>query len=77
MLATAICLEKYTKKDMSSGLRDSIGKEWLERWKERLGNPGCTPRQVLQSYVKDLGISVAGLDAEMESDCWDKEEDAD
>ncbi len=65
MLATAICLEWYMKHDMSPGLWDSIEMEWLERWKERLGNPSNTPCQVLRSYVDDLGITVADLDAEM------------
>jgi hypothetical protein len=71
MLATAICLERYMKHDMSAGLRDSIEKEWLDRWKERLGNPTQTPRQILRSYVEDLDITVAGLDDVMEWDCWD------
>ena len=75
MLATAICLEKYMKKDLSPSLRDQIEKEWLDRWKEKLENPVRTPRQVLRSYVDDLGISVTELDAEMEWDCWDREED--
>jgi hypothetical protein len=43
MLASAICLERYIKHDMSPALRDSIEKEWLDRWKERLGNPTQTP----------------------------------
>ena len=75
MLATAICLKNYMKKDLSPSLRNQIEKEWLDRWKEKLENPVCTPRQVLQSYVDDLGISVTELDAEMEWDCWDEEED--
>jgi len=70
MLATAICLERYMKADLSPALRDSIEQEWLERWKERLGNPTLTPRQVLRAYVEDLDITVAGLDEEMEWDAW-------
>jgi hypothetical protein len=30
MLAKAICLEKYTKKDLSPSLRDQIEKEWID-----------------------------------------------
>ena len=71
MLATAICLERYMKHDMSTTLRDSIEKEWLDRWKERLGNPSQTPRQVLRAYVEELDIAVAGLDDAMEWDYWD------
>jgi len=70
MLATAICLERYMKADLSPALRDSIEQEWLERWKERLGNPTVTPRQVLRAYVEDLDITVANLDDEMEWDAW-------
>ena len=75
MLATAICLEKYMKKHLSPSLRDQVEKEWLERWKEKLDNPIRTPRQVLRSYVADLGISVSDLDAAMEWNCWDTDED--
>jgi hypothetical protein len=59
------------KHDMSTTLRDSIEKEWLDRWKERLGNPSQTPRQVLRAYVEELDITVAGLDSAMEWDYWD------
>jgi hypothetical protein len=59
------------KQDMSAPLRDSIEKEWLDRWKERLGNPTQTPRQILRAYVEELDITVAGLDDVMESDYWD------
>ena len=70
MLATAICLERYMKQDILAPLRDSIEKEWLDRWKERLGNPTQTPRQILRAYVEDLDITVAGLDDVMEWDYW-------
>jgi hypothetical protein len=56
---------------MSTTLRDSIEKEWLDRWKERLGNPSQTPRQVLRAYVEELDITVAGLDSAMEWEYWD------
>jgi hypothetical protein len=76
MLATAICLERYMKNDMSPAIRDSIEKEWLDQWRERLGNPTNTPRQVLRAYVEDLDITVAGLDDQMEWDAWE-DDDAD
>jgi hypothetical protein len=66
MLATAICLERYMKKDLSSTLRDAIEQEWLAKWKDRLGNPNSTPRQVMRTYVESLDITVAGLDEEMD-----------
>jgi hypothetical protein len=58
------------KRDMSATLRDSIEKEWLDRWKERLGNPTQTPRQILRAYVEELDITVTGLDDVMEWDYW-------
>ena len=70
MLAAAICLERYMKADLSPALCDSIEQEWIKRWKEQLGNPTLTPRQVLRAYVEDLDITVAGLDEEMEWDAW-------
>ncbi len=70
MLATAICLERYMKPDLSPSTHDAVEKEWLAKWKEMLGNPMVTPRQVLWTYVKDLDITVANLDDEMDWDCW-------
>jgi hypothetical protein len=71
MLATAICLERYMKHDLTTSTRDSIEKDWLKRWNERLGNPDRTPRQVMRTYVEDLDITVTHLDDEMDWDCWD------
>jgi hypothetical protein len=59
MLATAICLERYMKKDLSASICDAIERELLARWNERLGNPENTPRQVLRAYVEELDITVA------------------
>ena len=70
MLAMAICLERYMKRDMSDSVRDAIEKDWLARWRDRLDNPDRTPCQVLRAYVEELDITVAGLDEAMEWDCW-------
>ena len=59
------------KHDLSSTVRDSIERDWLDRWKDHLGNPDRTPRQVMRAYVEDLDITVATLDNAMEWDCWD------
>jgi hypothetical protein len=75
MLATAICLERYMKRDLSSTVWDSIKQDWLACWKERLGNPDKTPRQVLRAYVEELDITVAHLDNSMEWACWDEDVD--
>ncbi len=71
MLATAICLKCYMKNNLSDSTRHTIEQEWLKRWTDRLGNPDRTPRQVMRAYVKDLDITVAHLDGEMDWDCWD------
>jgi hypothetical protein len=73
MLATAICLKQYMKNNMSSSICDLIDKEWLDRWKEQLGNPTQTPLQVLRAYVEELDITVAGLNSKMEWDIWDED----
>jgi hypothetical protein len=71
MLATAICLEHCMKKELSPSLRDVIEQEWLKMWKEWLGNPSFTPRQVLRTYVEGLNITVAGLNDKIDWSCWD------
>ncbi len=75
MLASPICIKRYMKLDLSPQLRDSIEKEWLDRWKERLGNPSQTPRQILRACVEELDITVAGLDDQMDWDTWDEDID--
>jgi hypothetical protein len=59
MLATDICLEQYIKNDLSALVWDAIEKDWLAKWRERLGNLDGTPRQVMHPYVEDLNIMVA------------------
>jgi hypothetical protein len=70
MLATAICLKRYMKQDLSPSTHDAIEKEWLTKWRERLGNPTVTSCRVLRMYVKDLDITAANLDNKMDWDCW-------
>jgi hypothetical protein len=77
MLATAICLERYMKNVLSPSVRDTIEAEWLARWKDKLGNPTTTPRQVLRAYVEELDITVVNLDEAMEWSYWDDEDDED
>ena len=73
MLATAICLEQYMKHNLLLAVCDTIERDWLAKWKEWLGNPDVTPRQVMQAYVKDLNITVAHLDDEMDWAIWDED----
>jgi hypothetical protein len=71
MLATAICIKRYMTKDLSAPIRDAIEQEWLAKWKDRLGNPTSTPRQVMRTYVESLDITVASLDEAMDWSCWE------
>ena len=71
MLATAICLERFMKHDLTTATQDSIKKDWLKRWNKCLRNPDRTPCQVMHTYVEVLDITVAHLDEEMDWVCWD------
>jgi hypothetical protein len=75
MLVMAICLQRYMKHDMSASICNSIEKERLNPWKERLENPTTTPRKVLRAYMEDLDITVANLDGEMDWECWEDDND--
>jgi hypothetical protein len=46
------------KHDLSPTVRDAIEKVWIDRWREQLGNPDETPRQIMRAYVEDLDITV-------------------
>jgi hypothetical protein len=70
MLAMAVCLKRYMKHDLSASSQDSVKKERLAKWKERLGHPTVTPHQIMQTYIEALDIMVANLDDEMDWDCW-------
>ena len=70
MLAMAIFLERYTKKDLSDVDRTSIKKKWLGRWKEHLGHPACTPCQVMKTYCKLTNVTPDCLDLAMDWECW-------
>jgi hypothetical protein len=71
MLATAICLDRYMKNDLSSSVCDTIKRDWIECWKDRLGNPTTTPHQLMRTYVQELDILVVALDEEMDWSIWD------
>ncbi len=71
----AICLERYMKNNLSPAVCNSIKRDWLARWKECLGNPAITPHQVMHTYVKELDITLARLDDEMDWAVWDPGKD--
>jgi hypothetical protein len=70
MPAMAICLEQYMKHDLLVLVHDTIERDWLNHWKECLGNPNTTPHQVLWAYMEELDITVTRLDDAMEWERW-------
>jgi hypothetical protein len=75
MLAMALFLEKYVKKNMSHSDRDKIEAAWLQRWKDRLGNPSHLPCKVMKAYLEYMDISTEVLDNQMDWDCWPADDD--
>jgi hypothetical protein len=70
MLAIALFLDKYIKHSLSDDDRRRIELNWVDRWKEQLGQPQCSPTQVMKAYCADLDISSGHLDHAMNWDCW-------
>jgi hypothetical protein len=75
MLAMALFLERYVKKLMSQADRDKIEAAWLQRWKERLGNPSRMPRKVMKAYLEYMDISPEMLDTQMDWESWPENDD--
>jgi hypothetical protein len=69
MLAMALFLEKYNK-SMTHADRDKIETAWLQRWKDKLGNPSRLPRKVMKAYLDYMDISAEVLDDQMDWECW-------
>jgi hypothetical protein len=70
MLAVALFVNWYTKADLSDAQRSKIEQDWLACWKEELGRPGRTPRQVMRTYCEMHNISSEDVDDAMDWDCW-------
>jgi hypothetical protein len=77
MLAVALFVDKYVQQDLLDGQRSKIEQDWLARWKEELGRPGRTPRQVMRTYCKTCNISPDDVDDAMDWDCWPDDETVD
>jgi hypothetical protein len=75
MLAMALFLERYVKKSMSQADQDIIEAAWLQRWKERLGNPSRMPRKVMKTYLEYMDISPEMLDTQMDWESWPENDD--
>jgi hypothetical protein len=74
MLAMALFLEKYNK-SMTNADRDKMETAWLQRWKDKLGNPSRLPRKVMKTYLDYMDISADVLDAQMDWECWPVDDD--
>jgi hypothetical protein len=75
MLAMALFLEKYVRKNMSHVDRDKVEAAWLQRWKDRLRNPSRLPHKVMKAYLEYMDISMEVLDNQMDWDCWPGDDD--
>jgi hypothetical protein len=69
MLAIALFIDQYTKTDMSDSNRSAIESQWLKRWKDRLGQPARTPRQIMRTFCNTYNITPECLDLAMGWDC--------
>ena len=69
MLALALFIERH-KKSLTDAARNEIESKWLTRWRDRLGQPACTPRQIMHTYCDTLNITAETLDHAMDWECW-------
>ena len=70
MLAIALFIDRYTKQDLSATDKDALEQQWLKRWKEKLGMPARTPRQIMRTYCDTQNITEDLLDQAMDWECW-------
>jgi hypothetical protein len=70
MLAIALFINCYTKKEMSKSERSDLEHKWLGQWKEKLGMPARTPCQVMKTYCDMNNITPEFLDLAMDWECW-------
>ena len=69
MLAIALYINRYLK-DVTDSERSAIESRWIEKYKEKLGQPARTPRQIMQTYCDNYNITPDYLDQAMDWDCW-------
>jgi hypothetical protein len=70
MLAMALFMERYIKKSLSNADWDKIEAAWLQRFKDKLGNPSRLPRKVMKTYLEYMDMTPKMLDSQMDWDCW-------
>ena len=77
MLAIALFVDRYTKHDLTATDKDRLEQQWLSRWKEKLGMPARTPRQVMRTYCDMNNITEDFLAEAMDWECWPESEPPD
>ena len=75
MLAIALFVERH-KNQLSDSEKSSIEDKWVARWKDKIGQPTRTPRQVMRTYCEDLDISPDHLAQAMDWECWPTSDDS-
>ena len=75
MLAIAIFVEKH-RNSLSDGEKSAIEDRWILRWKDKIGQPTRTPRQVMWAYCEELDISPDHLAQDIDWDCWPISDDS-
>ncbi len=75
MLAVALLVDRYTKADLTDVERSAIEQKWLACWKDKLGHPAWTPRQVMRTYWETHNISPEDVDLAMDWECWPEDSD--
>ncbi len=75
MFAMALFVDHYTKASLTESDHSDIETKWLACWKERLGLPARTPRQVMRSYCDTINITPDTLDQAMDWECWPEDDD--
>jgi hypothetical protein len=74
MLTIALFVDRH-KQQLLENEKLAIKETWLARWKDKVGQPTCTPRQVMKAYCEDMDISADHLVEAMDWECWPVSED--
>ncbi len=68
MLAIALFVDRH-KDRLSESKKSLIEEKWIARWKDEVGQPTRTSRQVMRAYCKELDISAEHLVKAMDWEC--------
>jgi hypothetical protein len=74
MLAIALFVDRHNDRLLKSE-KSLIKEKWIAHLKDKVGQPTCTPRQVMQAYCKELDISAKHLVEAMDWECWPHSDD--